>query len=436
MVILKDVPKTGGKYKISNSGIVYSYHFKNRRKLKPYNDKGKMIVNVKMINGKQKIYHIHTLVYRLFKDKIPTAHYVYHIDGNIYNNHIDNLGLIRAGKNKNPKEPLKLEEEIWKVINGFSDYRISNLGRVYSTKINAMLKLSVDKNGYQIVRIIDTKQKEMKVHRLVAANFIKKIPKNMVVDHIDRNKVNNNLLNLRIVTCSENNYNRICKSRNIIQQYDTDNNLLCEYDDMKDIIKKFNMKSGSDIYKCMNGKSKSAFGYKWKYKNKQCHQKIFDNKFYPLDIINGINYTRYEINKKGQVRIVVTKYILKQRIQGGYYCIDLIQNKYKKTYLVHRLLASKFIKKEDNSYNIVNHIDENKLNNSLSNLEWTNRKNTIHSCGKKVNQININTGKIIKTFTSISEAGIAVNNGKQVTHISCVCRGRRKTAYGFKWAYA
>lgn len=55
---------------------------------------------------------------------------------------------------------------------------------------------------------------------------------------------------------------------------------------------------------------------------------------------------------------------------------------------------------------------------------------------KSVNMIDIKTNQVIKTFYSLTEAGNYLNKGKGGTvHISQVCQGKRKTAYGYKWKY-
>lgn len=63
--------------------------------------------------------------------------------------------------------------------------------------------------------------------------------------------------------------------------------------------------------------------------------------------------------------------VLKQRINpGGYYYIGLGKNGTKATFAIHQLVAQAFIPNPNNK-RIVNHIDGNKLNNSLANLEWS-----------------------------------------------------------------
>nr|DAO55581.1 MAG TPA: homing endonuclease [Caudoviricetes sp.] len=115
-------------------------------------------------------------------------------------------------------------EEIWKSAFGLEGmYEISSLGRVRSldrcicdksgkTKRlkGVALNPSTDAGGYKFFHAtIDGKRISFKVHRLVYQSFVGVIPFDMEIDHIDRNKANNSLNNLRIVTRREN-----CNNRN------------------------------------------------------------------------------------------------------------------------------------------------------------------------------------------------------------------------------
>ena len=74
----------------------------------------------------------------------------------------------------------------------------------------------------------------------------------------------------------------------------------------------------------------------------------------------------YSINFKNSTFIK-----LKTRIRGnGYLAVDLYKNGKKKTYFVHRLVAEAFLKRKQKNQIEVNHIDGNRINNSLENLEW------------------------------------------------------------------
>ena len=106
-----------------------------------------------------------------------------------------------------------MEKEIWKDITGYEGkYMVSDQGRVKSLKYNntnkeKILKPSYHCNGYLIVSLCkDNKPKCIKVHQLVAMEFLGHTPCGMkvVVDHIDNNKTNNNLNNLQLISQREN----------------------------------------------------------------------------------------------------------------------------------------------------------------------------------------------------------------------------------------
>lgn len=85
----------------------------------------------------------------------------------------------------------------------------------------------------------------------------------------------------------------------------------------------------------------------------------------------------YQVSDLGRVRS--KKYgrwkVLKQgRQRDGYLTVLLSKNGKRKTSKVHRLVAQAFIPNDDESKTIINHIDENKHNNQVSNLEWCDYK--------------------------------------------------------------
>lgn len=93
--------------------------------------------------------------------------------------------------------------EMWKDIEGYEGlYQVSNQGRV---RIIKERKLSIDKNGYNTVMLVNNGQRKLcKVHRLVAKAFIDNSEFKTQVNHIDGDKSNNKSDNLEWVTPSEN----------------------------------------------------------------------------------------------------------------------------------------------------------------------------------------------------------------------------------------
>lgn len=91
-------------------------------------------------------------------------------------------------------------------------------------------------------------------------------------------------------------------------------------------------------------------------------------------------FNNYLIYEDGTVESLLTgKKITKRVGPKGYYQINLCINGKCKTFMFHRLIASAFIE-NPNNLPCVNHIDGNKLNNELSNLEWvTHKENSQHA---------------------------------------------------------
>ncbi len=112
--------------------------------------------------------------------------------------------------------------------------------------------------------------------------------------------------------------------------------------------------------------------------------------------------------------------------------------------LVHRLVAEAFCTKKDGC-NVVNHIDANPRNNCATNLEWVTQLQNIrharalgliskgnHKLKRAVHQLS--NGKTIAMYASLTEAHKSTSIN--IAHIWDVCRGRRRMAGGYGWAYA
>lgn len=156
--------------------------------------------------------------------------------------------------------------------------------------------------------------------------------------------------------------------------------------------------------------------------------------------IDGYDYT---INTNGDVVNIKTNKVLKHCLgSNGYYHVTLYKDKKPKMFSVHRLLAISFIPNENNKL-VVNHIDENKMNNSIYNLEWcsysenTNHNNAnlrikntiIKQRGIKGYMINLTSG-LIEYFTNIKELECY---GLSSSKISLCLNGKRNKHKGYRF---
>jgi hypothetical protein len=100
----------------------------------------------------------------------------------------------------------------------------------------------------------------------------------------------------------------------------------------------------------------------------------------------------YEVSNLGNIKNIKTSKVFAQSVNSkGYVQICLQKNKKQVSMKVHRLVALAFIPVTDSNKNQINHIDGNKLNNHISNLEWvTCKENIIHAHKTGLNNVSIN----------------------------------------------
>ena len=140
----------------------------------------------------------------------------------------------------------------------------------------------------------------------------------------------------------------------------------------------------------------------------------------------------YEVSNLGRVRR--NGKIIKPSKKNGYLYLNLCKNGIVRNALIHRLVAQSFLPNPSN-FPQVNHKDEDKTNNAVSNLEWcTSQYNSNYSNSKPVLQFD-KTGNFIAEYESGVEAeritGINRND------ISQCCRElpHHKTAGSFIWKF-
>lgn len=141
---------------------------------------------------------------------------------------------------------------------------------------------------------------------------------------------------------------------------------------------------------------------------------LLDNEiFRPISFNNNYlisNLGRVYVKEHYSTKYISSKYLKLTKLKTGYYtiCID------KKKYLIHRLVAEEFIVKKDKSKNIVNHIDSNRLNNKVENLEWcTLKENITHGVHKDRYSHKLNRCQVLEILNNnklcIKELSIKYN---------------------------
>ena len=152
--------------------------------------------------------------------------------------------------------------------------------------------------------------------------------------------------------------------------------------------------------------------------------------------ILSLNY-----NKTGKPDLMTPR-----KRKDGYFQVNLRKNGEYKTCSLHRLVAQTFLPNPNNLPQ-VNHIDQDKTNNRVENLEWKSPKdncnhgtrneriakaNTNGKLSKKVLQFTLN-GKLIREWPSIMECE---RNGFDSGNVCKCCNGKLPHYKGFLWMYA
>ncbi len=335
---------------------------------------------------------VNKLVAENFIDNPNNYYYVIHKDGNNFNDHVDNLKWI-SDEEKNvieveikiqklkkiqevEDENSKYKGEIWTPIEKYDNYEVSNFSRVRNRFTNKIKDIIITGTGFSVVLLWKSnKATEFKVHRLVAEYFIDNPNKYKYVEHIDQDKSNNNINNLRWTTHVPS-YN--IKSCDKIQQINiADDTVIKTWDSYIDICEHFSI-----TYKEINDACDTDItikDYKWK-------------KYVEADKSDEVwkVWKDYEVSNYGKVRNKITKNSITLKKRDGYMTVG-----YKKrSFLVHRLVAMCFLLNPKNKLH-VNHKDRNRSNNNLNNLEWaTHEENMRHARETESNTLDRKTDEL------------------------------------------
>lgn len=339
------------------------------------------------INGKGTGRSVGKIVAEAFLEKPNGDFLVNHKDGNKMNNRIDNLEWITNEENsKNvwnkrrennttnagKKVIRKKRENIVEINTSFLTdnekqiildgklipYSVDRDGKVRNLRTGKFLSGSV-LHSYQYINFRwDGKQKNKAVHKLVAEAFLEKPDKKSLVDHIDGDRLNNKIENLRWVTAKEN-----------------ANNIHLERTPEKPKIQEY----------------------------------IFTKEDFSNEIWK--EYLGYEISNLGRVKGRSGKILKGAKLDCGYISYT-INNK---SVLGH-LLVWKAFKGEKKNGMVINHINGNKHDNRLSNLEEVTHKENLLKASEETNAWGFREvgefdekGNMLRKFANASVAARAID---------------------------
>lgn len=338
------------------------------------------------------------------------------------------------------------DTEVWMSIEGYNNYEVSSFGRIKNKKTGRMLKCAC-KGGYISAGLSESGKTITKlVHRLVALAFISNPNNNPQVNHIDKNRSNNNINNLEWCTALENNVHKCLTldqktNQNLkIWRIDIISGEKLEFYNSIHDASKWCVENSHSLTECsargniscaVRGIYQTSYGFKWELD----YQPSLENEIWKNITINGKTFNNYFISNLGRFKnykgIIMENY---KPHHTGYIYVRVNRDKY----ALHRLVASTFLENAENK-SIVNHLDGNKTNNSLINLEWctiseNNQHN--HNVGlikcftRKIGQYTLD-GQLIKEYKAIVDA----KNETNISSIKEVLHNNQKTAGGFIWKY-
>lgn len=189
-------------------------------------------------------------------------------------------------------------KEIWKTIEGYPEYQVSNMGRVKAINWHRgnkekEIKPYTTHKGYLRLRLCKNgKSKQFQIHRLVAQAFIPNPENKPYIDHINTDRTDNRVENLRWVTNKENCNNPISKinysignkgkTAVSILQFTKEWEFVKKWDSMSDAEQELGIKSRLSEYCGNKYGRKTCGGYIWQYADdyERIPFKVFDLEIY------------------------------------------------------------------------------------------------------------------------------------------------------------
>lgn len=327
-------------------------------------------------------------------------------------------------------------------------YEINRLGQIRNKELNKYPKGSINNVGYHVIslKIGKNSYKTFSIHKLVAITFLPNPNNFPIVDHIDRDRKNNTVTNLRWSSYSDNSKNQnksISRETNILYQKINDSgNVLAEYSPKE--LKKlgYNIQK---ITECINN-SKKYKEYFWRKSNKKL-----------IDYINKFNIDlskeEWKVWKKpGFKEIKCSKNGLFETRHGispgndistnNYYRIGIydLNKKLVKTVSAHRIIYECWSGEEIDDTDIIDHISTDRMDNRFCNLKKGTAKdnqNNPKTIQKREKPIYCYTvyGEFVKKYDSVTKAMLEFNNSSHKCSIRDCCLGRKYSSQNYFWCF-
>ena len=321
------------------------------------------------------------------------------------------------------------------IIPDFPNYTINPNGIIWNIKTHKIIKGSTTAYGYKIIKLFNEKKsKHFSLHRLLATLFVKCDNKEslskLVVDHQNRDQRDNSLGNLKWTTFSKNNLNK-SKKRNCSCEFIGVSKNKNKWNARISINKKTkhigNFDSKEEAARAYENEKRLILGNQvrinfedeeMKIPIKQINNYTCQEYVYTSEMLNNLDnlkkhtlkkFPDYSIFENAVIKNNKTRNYITGTIESNYRCVS-IKDKYgkRRKCRVHRLLGICFIENPNNKP-IIDHIDGNSINNSLSNLRWVDRKENNVNTRKRKNATSIYKGVSWSKTTQKWQATISID---------------------------
>ncbi len=334
-----------------------------------------------------------------------------------------------------------VEVRAFRRVVGFPGYEVSQEGRVRGLNTERYLKPTNEK--YPRVTLYGgEKPKMVPVHRVVALAWVVNPDpeKFTIVNHLDNNPRNYAANNLEWTTVLGNNLHAISigakptnTGRRPLESRDPESQIVVDlFPSVPVAAFTYDVAQTSIRRALVTGDV--VCGLTWHYQVDE----IVDEEWKPLCEAEGIrlDYIQYSVSSHGRVKNTDKDSILINHLSSGTYYQVMLTHSYKKSrqFLVHRLVAAAFIPDRPVDATQVDHIDNSRLNNHWSNLQWiSTKKHGMKTHCVRVRQEDM-TGRLIAVHESVGAAADSVG----VSHggVSQVLQGVKASCAGYIWKRA
>jgi hypothetical protein len=286
---------------------------------------------------------------------------------------------------------MSVPEPIWRTVPSHPSYEVSNSGFVRRTETNTILKRRLDNSGYIIVTLNAEEDRiNKRVHLMVAEAFLERPTdaSKCTVNHKNNDRTDCSAANLEWATASEQ-QKQVWKTGARAQMKPPKHQ---HFDEKKDTL--------------------------------------------PEEEWRPVSWApEYKVSNKGRIVSYRTSKpkLMRPPTENGYKRITLTINGQKKSFQMHRLVKEMFTGTAPAAGSVVDHKNEERKDNDLSNLEYcTQRQNVEAAVGRKVCQYNALDGTLVATHASLSRAAEVIAGNR---HSIKYAADRQRAYRGFVWKW-